>query len=131
MSENKFFFRFFWIKEIWLIPWFITHESIPKSWKNECDLGVNLEKAVKRHFLKAVVTNGWTIPVLLHELYEEFAAARLLGQVRKLMSATWGELVGCCRNCCVLLFKLGCQFKDHIKFVILLLMAVTLPLITC
>lgn len=22
--------------------------------------------------------------------------------------------MGCCRNCCVLLFKLGCQFKDHI-----------------
>lgn len=63
---------------------------------------------------------------LLHGLCEELAAVRLLGQVRKLMSATWGEL-GCCRNCCILLLKLDCQFKDHIKFVILLLMTVTLP----
>lgn len=39
--------------------------------------------------------------------------------------------MGYCRNCCVLLFKLGCQFKDHIKFVILLQVTVTLPLITC
>lgn len=36
----------FLIKESWLIPWFIRHGSIPESWKNECGLGVSLEKVV-------------------------------------------------------------------------------------
>lgn len=99
----------------------------------ECDLGGKFRKSGFNWKVgKGIFWKQWCQMVepfqfcLLHGLCEELAAARLLGQVRKLMSATWGEL-GCCRNCCVLLLKLGCQFKDHIKFVVLLLMTVTLP----
>jgi len=41
----------------------------------------------------------------LHGLYEELAAAQLLSQVPKLISATRGELMG---RCWVLLLKPGC-----------------------
>lgn len=45
-SVKNIFSDLFLIEESRFIPWFIRHKRIPESWRNECDLGVSLEKVV-------------------------------------------------------------------------------------